>query len=222
MKDALDTGMVLVLLSTLMFLGSSRIVSCIRILAVQGMILGLLPLMVRGGGGLHAALLALGTVAVKGIVLPRLLLRARRQADVPREVDPFVGFGASLFVGVLLLVISFWLGARLPLPSTPPSTLIVPVAFFILFAGLFVIVSRRKALTQVLGYLMMENGIYTFGVAFVRNQPLLIEMGILLDVFVAVFVMGIAIFHISREFDHIDIDRLSTLTDVPRQEGNGA
>ena len=66
---------------------------------------------------------------------------------------------------------------------------------------------------QTLGYLAMENGIYAFGLAFAVEEPLLVEMGVLLDVFVGVFVMGIAIHHISREFDHIDTDRLSELKD---------
>ena len=69
------------------------------------------------------------------------------------------------------------------------------------------------ALSQVLGYLAMENGIYAFGMAFAIQEPLMVEMGVLLDVFVAVFVMGIAIHHISREFDHIDTDKLSALKD---------
>jgi hydrogenase-4 component E len=87
----------------------------------------------------------------------------------------------------------------------------VPAAFHAILIGLFLIVSRRKAVAQVLGYLALENGVFVFGVGLVRQATLLVEMGILLDVFVAVFVMGIAIFHISREFDHIDTDRLSLL-----------
>ena len=79
--------------------------------------------------------------------------------------------------------------------------------------GLFVIVSRTKALTQALGYLAMENGIYAFGMALALKEPVTVEMGILLDVFVAVFVMGIIIYHINREFDEISTDRLSVLKD---------
>ena len=78
------------------------------------------------------------------------------------------------------------------------------------------IVSRRKALTQVLGYLVMENGIYAFGVGLVPGTPVLVELGILLDVLVAVFVMGITIFHINREFEHLDTSRLTTLSDWRR------
>ena len=84
---------------------------------------------------------------------------------------------------------------------------------FTTLTGLLIIVSRRKALTQVVGYLAMENGIYAFGAALAVKEPLLLEMGVLLDVLVAVFVMGITIHHISREFDHIDTDRLSELKD---------
>ena len=91
--------------------------------------------------------------------------------------------------------------------------MVLPLAMFNIMIGLFAIVSRRKALTQVLGYLVMENGIYAFGLAFALNEPLLVGLGILLDAFMAVFVMGITIFHISREFDHMDTDRLSALRD---------
>jgi len=76
-----------------------------------------------------------------------------------------------------------------------------------------VIVSRVKAVSQVLGYLMLEIGIAVFGTAALPEQPLLVELGVLLDAFVAVFVMGIMIFHISREFDHIDTDDLDELAD---------
>jgi hydrogenase-4 component E len=87
----------------------------------------------------------------------------------------------------------------------------VPVAFFTILVGLFGIVARRKAVTQVLGYLVLENGIFAFGAVALRKAQFLVEMGILLDVFVAVFVMGIAIFRINHEFDHIDADRLAQL-----------
>jgi hydrogenase-4 component E len=112
-----------------------------------------------------------------------------------------------------MLATSFWLNARLVLPTPPVTPFVVPVALFTTLAGLFVVVSRRKALTQVLGYLVLENGIYAFGAGVAQDGPLIVELGVLLDVFVAVFVMGIAIFHINREFDAIDTDRLASLHD---------
>jgi hydrogenase-4 component E len=214
MNALLDAALVLVPLTTIMTLASSRLIFCIRLVALQGMALALLPLGMHDGSELRVWFLVAGTLAVKGILLPRLLLRTRRQADVPREVEPYVGFGASILVGVLMLAASFWLSSHLPVPEAAASTLALPMSFFGIFAGLFLIVARRKALTQVLGYLVMENGIYTFGVTFVRHQPLLVEMGVLLDLLVGVFVMGIAIFRISQEFAHIDSDQLSVLRDA--------
>jgi hydrogenase-4 component E len=213
-KTWLDASLVIAILTMLMTLSSGRIVFCVRLIAVQGMALSVLPLVTSEHVGWHVWLLAVGTFVVKGSVLPWLLFRARRHADVALEVDPYVGFGASILAGVLMLAASLHLGTHLPLPQTPPSPLAVPVSFFALFSGLFLIVSRRKAIMQVLGYLAMENGIYVFGITFARQQPLLVEMGVLLDLIVGIFVMGIAIFHISREFDHIDADRLQLLKDI--------
>jgi hydrogenase-4 component E len=149
---------------------------------------------------------------LKGVIFPRLLANTVRSAAVRREVEPFVGYVFSLAIGTFLTAVAFWLGAKLPLPSSEAGmSLVLPGAIGTILIGLFLLVSRRKAITQVLGYIVMENGIAAFGLAVVSEIPLLIELGILLDAFVAIFVMAIVICHISREFDHIDVDQLSAL-----------
>lgn len=211
-----DFIFVLLLLSDLALLGSSRFSVLIRTVSGQGVLLGLLPLM-AGEGGItlrHYALTA-GVIALKGVAFPFLLHRARRQAGVSREIQPLVGFSTSLLVGILALAFSIWMGFKLPRPMAGASHLVVPMSLFTLFSGLFLIVARHKALTQVIGYLTMENGIYAFGMAMADQEPLLVELGVMLDVFVGVFVMGIAIFHINREFDNIDTRQLSKLGDWP-------
>jgi len=130
---------------------------------------------------------------------------------VRREVEPYVGYTASLLFGVLALGASLWIESRIRLAGAGFSPLAGPVAIFTILVGLFLIVSRRKAVSQVLGYLVMENGIYVLGISLAAEMPALVEMGVLLDVFVAVFVMSIATYHINREFDHIDVDQLDTL-----------
>jgi hydrogenase-4 component E len=210
----IDLVLVFVALVNLTMLGSSRLAACVRLNAAQGMALGVLPLLiVEHGIGVRLLLIALVTFLLKGIVFPHLLLHAIRSADVRHEVDPIVGYAASILFGILMLTLSFWIAARLVLPWPVASPLALPLALATILIGLFLIVSRRKALMQVVGYLVLENGIFIFGVALTREQPLLVEMGILLDVFVAVFVMGIMIFHISRAFDHIDVDQLTSLKD---------
>jgi hydrogenase-4 component E len=209
-----DSILVLLALACLLLLGSSRMAGCIRIVAFQGLLLGLLTLTVHHGtSSLRPLALATAIIALKGVAFPWLLARVLRDAEVRREVDPLVSYTVSLLIGTLALALSLWLSQRLPLPAKPVASLLVPVALFTILAGLFVIISRGKALTQVLGYLVLENGIYVFGVGLVQGTPMLVELGVLLDVFVAVFVMGIALFHINRAFDHIDADRLAVLRD---------
>jgi len=212
MATWIDSALVLIILTNLLLIGSSRIRTCIHVVAVQGVILGLLAIAARRGAPPpHTILLALGSIGLKGFLFPWLLFRARREANVRREPRPFVGYQVSILAGIVAMGMALWLGRRLPLPGDVISTLVVPTALFTMLGGLFLIVSRKTALMQVLGYLVLENGIYTFGVAVVQEAPLLVELGVLLDVFVAVFVMGIIIFHISREFDHIETDRLAAL-----------
>jgi hydrogenase-4 component E len=193
-------------------LGTSRIGACIRWLSLQGIMFGLVPLIVQDDGfGLRAVLLSAGNIALKGVVFPWLLLGIRARANFTREVDPFVGYVASILFGILALGLSVWLGLQMkPALARAPFPMLVSSIFLIL-VGLFLIISRKKALMQVIGYLVLENGIFVFGVITVVGTPLLVELGVLLDAFVGVFVMGIAIFHINREFGSMDIDRLTAL-----------
>lgn len=208
----IDALIVLLILTNLVLIGSSRLSACIRIVALQGILLGILPGLVGAGQiTLRVILLSAITVVLKGMVFPWLLLRSMRASSARREMEPFIGYSTSMLISVGLLALAMWMGSHLPLPIPLKSPLVVPLSLFTIMVGLLAIVSRKKALSQVLGYLVMENGIYAFGLALALQEPLLVELGTLLDVFMAVFVMGIAIFHINREFDHIDTDLLSTL-----------
>lgn len=211
MSQFLDTSLVLLILTSFLLLGLSRLGTCIRIGAIQGIIIGILPLLLGNGVTVRVVAIMVGVTALKGIVFPILLSRALRESGTSREAQPVVGYAASLFVGVLALVGSFGLDARLHLTANGGSDLVVPVGFTMMTTGMFLIVARRTAVNQVIGYLVLENGIYTFGLALVRDIPLLVELGVLMDMFVAVFVMGIAIYHINREFDHMDSEKLTSL-----------
>jgi hydrogenase-4 component E len=212
MNTWIDAAIALVVITNLRLLGTSRLTAGIRIVAAQGILLGLLPVLFHAGDlTVRIVLQAVASMITKGVVFPWLLTRAVRGADVRREIDPIVGYTPSLLVGGALLGVALWLGRRSPLPVPAESQFIVAVSLFTIMSGLFTIVARRMAITQVLGYLVMENGIYAFGLAFAEKEPLLVEMGILLDAFMAVFVMGITIYHINREFDDIDTERLSEL-----------
>ena len=208
-----DLLLVLLILLNLRLLGTSRLGVCINTAALQAVLLAALPLLTGEWPEYWVLVVLAAGVVVKAFVLPRFLRRAVRQAGVVREVEPLVGFNVSILVGVALLGASFYLSRQLVIPWIENAALLTPVALFTVFTGLFIIVTRRKAVTQVVGYLVMENGIWAFGTAFAIREPFLVEMGVLLDVFVAVFVMAIVVHHISRTFDHMDTDQLSALKD---------
>lgn len=202
----------------LYMVATGRLHSLVQSSALQGLALAILPLALWGGESLahlpHVLLMSGGTLAIKVFVIPALLRRAIREANVRREVDPFVSLHGSLLIAAGLVGISFWLASLLELPRPAPTLLLVPAAFSTLLLGFLVLVTRRKAVTQVVGYLMLENGVFLFGQMLARDLPFAVELGILLDLLVGVFVMGIAIHHISREFDHIDTERLDALRET--------
>jgi hydrogenase-4 component E len=144
-----------------------------------------------------------------------MLMRALADLPIRREVEPVVGFKTSLLLGAVATAGSIYLANRLPLAPIADGAepMAVAASFATVFTGFLLLTTRVKALTQVLGYLVLENGIYIFGVLLLEATTFLVEVGVLLDLFVAIFVMGIIINHISREFTSISTDRLSTLRD---------
>ena len=214
MDGLVDLLLICLLLTNLVLLGSSRLLLCIRTLAVQGILLSLLPILLSGKSfSPHSLILPGATFILRGIVFPLILEKTVRLVGVKREIEPFVGFSASLILGVAALYGCLVLAGRLGLSEMFSHAFLVPLSFFMIYTGLFLLVTRKKALTQVIGYLILENGISCFGNAAALEFPWLVEAGILLDILAGVFIMGILVFHINREFDHIDTQKLSGLRD---------
>lgn len=203
--------MALLILANLAMLGSSRLAVCIRLLTLQGILLGFLPVMVADGAPtVRMLLLMTATIALKGVMFPWLLMKTLRDVGIKREMEPFVGYTWSVLVGLIALAVASRVEARLEAAGAPGG-MAMSVALFMILTGLFLIAARRKALSQILGYIVIENGMYALSVVMLEEIPALVELGILMEAFVAVFVMGIAIYHIRREFDHMDADQLNTL-----------
>ncbi|WP_029915849.1 NADH-quinone oxidoreductase subunit K [Pelobacter seleniigenes] len=199
-----------VILINFFSLGSARLVACIRAVAMQGALLALLPVVVHGLSG-HSVMLGLGAFCFKGVFIPWLLLRAIREVRIRREMEPYIGFVATLILGALTTAGAFIFSDFLPLAAEHHGGLFVPTALATMFSGFLLLITRRKALTQVLGYLILENGIFIFAVLLSEAMPLTVEAGILLDLLVGIFVMGIVINQISREFSTINTERLTAL-----------
>ena len=214
MRALVEPILLAVVLTNFAVLGLSRVTACVRMLAFQGALLGLLSIAVERPVSVHSVALGTGTAIVKALVLPWFLRWAMREASVRREVEPAIGYMGSLLLGAVAAGLSFGVANRLPAVGSAPDApvgLLVPVALVTLLCGLLVLVTRSKAVTQVVGYLMLENGVYLFGLTLVERISFLVEVGVLLDVFVAVFIMGIVVFHINREFDSISAENLVEL-----------
>jgi hydrogenase-4 component E len=175
------------------------------------MLLGVLPLFVHPEIGARGGLLVVGTIAIKGFVIPYFLFRAMREANIQHEVKPLVNYMSSLLLGAVGTGLAMVFAHTLPLAEEHAELLLVPASLSTVWTGFLMLTTRRKAIMQVLGYLLLENGIFLFGLLLLEAMPLLVEIGVLLDLFTGVFVMGIIIFHINREFDSVSTDYLSEL-----------
>jgi hydrogenase-4 component E len=195
----------------LLALASSRLPSVIRAAALQGIVLGWLPFLLGHKLNWLVGAVAVSTIAVKGFIIPALLRRALRVANIDREVEPLVGYIPSLLLGAAATIAAVIIAGALPLEPAHANSLLVPASFATVVCGFLMLMGRAKAISQACGYLMLENGIYLFGMLLIRSTPLVVEAGILLDLTVAVFVIGIIVDRIQREFDTLDTRKLTVL-----------
>jgi hydrogenase-4 component E len=207
--QAADSILIVLLLTNFFILGTANLRASIRVVAVQGVLLSLLPLFVASEATLRLIVLMIATAAIKGVLIPSLLLKAIRDVHIRHEVEPYLGFIPSLFLCTIGTGLALLFGDQLPLAPEHRNALFVPAAMATLLSGFLVLTTRRKAISQVTGYLMLENGIYVFGLLL--YQAMAVEVGILLDLLVGIFVMGIVLNHIQREFSSLDTERLSRL-----------
>jgi hydrogenase-4 component E len=211
MHNFIGPLLVVVLLFNLFLLGTSRLQAVVNASAGQGVILGILTLCVHEGFSTWMVLITIGTILVKGVLIPGMLLRAIRDAAIRREIEPFIGFLPCLLLGALGTGASLVFARTLPLAKEHVGSLLVPAAMATVWTGFLVLTTRRKAINQVVGYLVLENGIYIMGLTLLHAMPFMVEMGVLLDLFVGIFVMGIILNHIRREFSSLDTAHLSAL-----------
>jgi len=213
----IDVVLVLIFLSILFALASNRLLALIRISSFQGFLVPLVPYF---ADHFHAAGLSFWftslLIGIKGVVIPLLLWLAIRKASIRREIEPIIGYHASLFAGLGMILASIYISRILHNTTGPmPSNLLLPCAITTVSAGLFLMMARRKAITQVIGYLMFENGIYLAGAALARETQtfFVLEFGILLDLLAGVMIMGIIVHRINHTYNDIDLAYLSELKD---------
>jgi len=211
MNDLLNALLMIMLVLNLFTLGSSRLVTMIRIVAVQGILLGVLPLLLHENLSVPVLIAAGSAIVLKGSAIPAIMLRALRDAQIKREIEPLIGFLPSLLLGALGTAVALLFFGQLEVVNQHPGSFIIPTSMATIFVGFVLLTTRFKAISQVLGYLVLENGIFVFSLLLIEAIPLVVEMGMLLDLFVGIFVISIITNHINRAFSSLDTRKLVSL-----------
>ena len=213
MNVTADQLLVFVLLINILILGTRRTAVAIRAIATQGIVLGLLPLLTHSFQS-HILIITIFVLLAKGVCIPWLLLGALKKIESGEDLQPQLGYSGNILAGALATMLAFYFAAKLPLAPMHRDLLVVPASLATMLCGFIALASRRKAINQVVGYLMLENGIFIFGLLLTESMPLMVEAGALLDLIAGIFVMGIIINQINREFSSIDTSRLNALREV--------
>jgi len=211
MSPLVEPLLMMILVLNFLMLGTSRLRAAINGSAMQGVVLGLLAVAVHGVLDLRPLLIGAGAILIKGVFIPAMLHRALRDAAIRREVEPFVSYVTSQLLCAAATGAAVLFASELPLAPQHGGSRLVPASLATVLTGFIILTTRRKAITQVVGYLVLENGIFIMGLTLHQAMPFLVEMGVLLDLLVAIFVIGIVMNRISREFDSLDVTRLDSL-----------
>lgn len=208
----LDTLALALLATALASVPLRRIETSIRLLAAQGLLLALAASVVAvTTGALHAYVAVALTVGVKVLAVPAILLYVLRDVRVKREVETVLPQRQAFLLAIGLVLVAYYAVGPLRTVDGFLTRNALPVAISMLLIGLYTMLIRKKALTQVIGIVAMENGLYLMAVVAAHGLPLAVEMGVAVDLAVGVLVMGIVSRQIHRTFDSINTDHLRAL-----------
>ena len=204
-----------ILVTAFLVVSSRSLVFYIRLFALQSFFLGIVAfLVVLGYGETHILIAAVLTIAVKAIAIPFVLSRVIDRINVHKEVDFSINITVSLLLcgGMVILADSVAhsiLDAQRA--DAPAVSRVLSVSIAMMLIGLFIMTTRKKAITQIVGLLTMENGVFLSGLSITYGMPLIVEVGIFFDILVAVLILGVFIFRINKTFESISIDSLRGL-----------
>lgn len=215
MMTAADILMALLLLSVLLSLASNRLMALVQIIAFQGIVVSIMPLALEEGHEVSVVSLIFlaSMLLIKGGIMPGALYIAIKKVSTLREVEPYIGYHASILIGMILVMVAGFVSERLTPYMPPIHGMLLPTGLTTIGAGFFLMMSRHKAISQVIGYLMLENGIYLLGTALASetHSQYLLEFGVLLDLLAGVMIMGIILYRVNLTFDDMDTGLLENL-----------
>jgi hydrogenase-4 component E len=209
----------LLLLLSFAMLSQRRIVTLVNLLAVQGAILFVATLLLAWRTGqTHLYFSAALTLALKVIFLPWILHRLIRRLAVYWDSEALVNPAGTMLVGLLVVVFAFGLAQPISALASTAMRNSLGIAVAVVLLSFLAMITRGKAMSQVVGFLSMENGLFFGAMSATYGMPMIVEFGVALDVLVAVLVLGIFFFQIREQFDSLDLHNLETLKERPQKE----
>jgi hydrogenase-4 component E len=203
-----------ILLTAVLILWRRELAAIVRLLALQGVfIAGLAAVVGASEGGVKHYLVALGLLALKAFAIPAVLRKVLADSGEARETEPLVNVTASLLAAALLTLLAYVVSQPLVALAPSPATRALPVGIAVVLLGFFVLVTRRRALSQVVGFLLLDNGITTTAFLAASGVPLVVELGVSLDVLLVVLVLQILAARMRLAFGGTDLDELNELRD---------
>lgn len=198
---------------SLLYLGiAHRLLTYIKILAFQGILLfGIAFIELIEINAVNLTFVLLETIIFKAIAIPLFVNHLMKRNRLTRDAEPFLPNFVSLIIITLIIITTFVLSNSIS--DTRISKIYFVVAVSTLFTGLYIIVTRTKIITHIMGYLVIENGVFILSLAVGNEMPMLVNLGILLDIFASVFLLGIFVNRIGDVLKDVDVDQLKNLKD---------
>jgi hydrogenase-4 component E len=191
---------------------ANRLMTYIKVLALQGVLLFFVVFIQLGEiNTLNLVLILLETIVFKSLAVPLFLSYLLKRNNITREAEPFLPNFVSLVITTFIVVITILISNTIK--DDKLDKIFFVVALSTLFFGLYLIATRRKIITHVMGYMVIENGVFVLSLAIGNEMPMLVNLGIMLDIFASVLILGIFLNKIGDVFKDVDVDQLSNLKD---------
>lgn len=202
----------LILLTAFGLLVQRRILGLLHLFAWQGFFLCVSTAIVGYVTGEHHLFISsLLTLALKVVVLPYILYSLIAKLKIHKEIETLVNIPSTMLMGIALVIFSYHLTSPITQLSTLVTKSTLAVALATVMLGLLMMVTRRHAVTQIIGFLAMENGLFFAATSATYGMPMVVELGVALDLLIAAFIFGIFFFHISTTFDSLDVEQMAKL-----------
>jgi hydrogenase-4 component E len=203
-----------VLVLQIAMVGQRSLIMNIRVFGTQSALLaGIAAAIAWYNHAPHIYMAAVMTILIKAILVPILLERLVDRVEIRHEIEPLINTPLSIVISGALTLVAYTVGESFYHPEAGASlghnTLSVAISVFLI--GFFMMLNRRKALSQVLALLTLENGVFLAAICLTYGMPLIVELGVFFDVLVAVMVMGILVYQIRETFDSTDVSKLRRL-----------